>query len=154
MYVGPVSDPGITDRVMRFSRLKAGFKRRQTLVRALIAAGLPTPDPLSGRIVEAAKSVKDFQQAQMLIEVLSVRRPAVLADSWSTAWAAGEQWRRKLESGKARLPSDAQTMLSSVSGKEKHPRLRQTYSRATVPLFMALRSLPPTARPPAGKSPS
>ncbi len=282
-YVGPVNDQSITDRVMRFSRLKAGFKRRQTLVRALIAAGLPTPDPLSGRIVEAmwkagffrlrgvlvgtlafqtyagllgvklgrrplmtqdadfaqfwgisenigeslappitilrgvdpsfaelpnlgdpfvstryrndrdylvdfltpnrgsdehqgkparmrslagsgaeplrhldflihrpqrsvllhgggipvtvpraerfavhklivavdrvnqAKSVKDIQQAQTLIEALSFRRPAELADSWNTAWAAGKQWRRKLESGRARLPVDTQALLSSVA---------------------------------------
>ncbi|MGH7913972.1 MAG: nucleotidyltransferase family protein [Candidatus Binataceae bacterium] len=282
-YVGPISDPGISDRVQRFSSLKASFKRRQTLVRALVAAGLPTPDPLSGRIVEAmwkagffrlrgvlvgtlafqtyagllgvelgrrplmtqdadfaqfwgisenigetldppltilrrvdptfkevphltdpfvstryrsgrdylvdfltpnrgsdehqgkparmrslagtgaeplrhldflihhpersvllhaggipvtvpraerfavhklivavdrvnqAKSIKDIQQAQVLIEALSSRRPAELADSWSTAWAAGKQWRRKLESGKARLPSEAQAALIAVT---------------------------------------
>ena len=282
-YVGPTGDPGITDRVQRFSSLKASFRRRQTLVRALIAAGLPTPDSLSGRIVEAmwkagffrlrgvlvgtlafqtyagllgvklgrrplmtqdadfaqfwgvsenvgeslepplttlrrvdptfkevphladpfvstryrsgrdylvdfltpnrgsdehqgkparmrslagtgaeplrhldflihqpersvllhgggipvtvpraerfavhklivavdrvnqAKSTKDIQQAQVLIEALSSRRPMELAESWSTAWAAGKQWRRKLESGKARLPSEAQAALMAVT---------------------------------------
>lgn len=281
-YVGPVSDPSITDRVKRFSSLKASFKRRQTLVRALAATGLPTPDPLSGHIIETmwkagffrlrgvlvgtlafqtyagvlgvqlgrrplmtqdadfaqfwgvsenigesieppltilravdttfkqvphladpfvstryrndrdylvdfltpnrgsdehqgkparmrslagtgaeplrhldflihqpersvllyaggvpvtvpraerfavhklivavdrvnqAKSVKDIQQAQVLIDALSVRRPAELADSWNTAWAGGKQWRRKLESGKARLASETLAALTAV----------------------------------------
>jgi hypothetical protein len=278
-YVGPVSDDSITDRVKRFSTLKASFKRRQTLVRALGAAGLPTPDALSGRIIEAlwkagffrlrgvlvgtvafqtyagvlgvelgsrplmtqdadfaqfrgvsenigeslkppltilrtvdpsfrevphvgdafvstryrnerdylvdfltpnrgsaehqgkparmralagtgaeplryldflihrpersvllygggvpvtipraeryavhklivavdrvnqAKAVKDIQQAQILIEALAVRRPAELADSWNTAWSAGKNWRKKLESGKARLSIESRATL-------------------------------------------
>src|SRR5262245_8632324 len=52
-YVGPVDDPAIADRIARFDAIKSSFRRRQTLVRALAAAGLPTPDPLSGAIVEA-----------------------------------------------------------------------------------------------------
>ena len=282
-YVGPVSDASITDRVQRFATLKASFKRRQTLVRALVAAGLPTPDPLSGRIVEAlwkggffrlrgvlvgtlafqtyagvlgvrlgprplmtqdadfaqfwgisqnigesleppltilrgvdetfkevphvadhfvstryrnardysvdfltpnrgsedyqgkpvqmrslagtgaeplrhldflihepersvllyggglpvtvpraeayavhklivavdrinqAKSAKDIQQAQILIEALAIKRPAELAASWNRAWSVGRQWRKKLESGRARLSNDAQTVLAVVT---------------------------------------
>ena len=281
-YVGPVSDESITDRVQRFATLKASFKRRQTLVRALEAAGLPTPDPLSGRIVEAfwkagffrlrgvlvgtlafqtyagllgvelgrrplmtqdadfaqfwgvsenigesieppltilrtadetfrevphvsdpfvstryrnghdylvdlltpnrgsedhqgkpvrmkalrgagaaplrhldfliyepersvllhgggvpvtvpraeryavhklivavdrvnqAKSVKDTEQAAILIEALAIRRPTELAEAWKTAWDTGKEWRRKLESGRARLPSETQGMLKSA----------------------------------------
>jgi hypothetical protein len=285
-YVGPVSDASISDRVQRFASLKASFKRRQTLVRALIAAGLPVPDPLSGRIVEAfwkagffrlrgvlvgtlafqtyagvlgvelgrrplmtqdadfaqfwgvsenigesiepplkilqgvdesfrqvpnisdpfvstryrnkqdylvdfltpnrgsqhhqgkvvrmralagsgaeplrhldflihepersvllhaggvpvaipraeryavhklivavdrvnqAKSVKDIEQAAILIDALSVRRPAELAEAWETAWSTGKEWRRKLESGRARLPTEAQgTLKRVVEGK-------------------------------------
>lgn len=282
-YVGPVNDRSITDRVERFSSLKAGFKRRQTLVRALEATGLPTPDPLSGRIVEAfwkagffrlrgvligtlafqtyagllgvelgrrplmtqdadfaqfwgisenigesieppltilravdetfkqvphvsdpfvstryrnsrdylvdfltpnrgsedhqgkvvrmkalrgagaaplrhldfliyepersvllhgggvpvtvpraeryavhklivsvdrvnqAKSAKDIEQAAILIDALAVRRPAELASAWKTAWNAGKEWRRNLESGRARLPSEAQEILGSTA---------------------------------------
>jgi len=285
-YVGPVSDASITDRVQRFATLKASFKRRQTLVRALVAAGLPTPDPLSGRLIEAlwkagffrlrgvlagtlafqtyagvlgvrlgrrplmtqdadfaqfwgisenigesleppltilrrvdetfkevphvadhfvstryrnardyfvdfltpnrgsedyqgkparmralagtgaeplrhldflihapersvllhgggvpvtvpraeayavhklivavdrinqAKSAKDIQQAQILIEALAVKRPAELAGSWSTAWSVGRQWRKKLESGRARLSTDTQAMLAGVTKRE------------------------------------
>ena len=50
----PVTDQSITDRVNAVcGRASPSFKRRQTLVRALAAAGLPTPDPLSGAIVEA-----------------------------------------------------------------------------------------------------
>lgn len=281
-YVGPVSDAAISDRVQRFASLKASFKRRQTLVRALVAAGLPTPDPLSGRIVEAfwkagffrlrgvlvgtlafqtyagvlgvelgrrplmtqdadfaqfwgvsenigestepplkilrsvdetfrqvphvsdtfvstryrngqdylvdfltpnrgsedhqgkvvrmralagsgaaplrhldflihepersvllhaggvpvtipraeryavhklivavdrvnqAKSVKDIEQASILIDVLAVRRPAELAEAWKTAWSTGKEWRRKLESGRARLPGEAQATLKNI----------------------------------------
>ncbi|HEY2275225.1 MAG TPA: GSU2403 family nucleotidyltransferase fold protein [Steroidobacteraceae bacterium] len=279
-YVGPVNDASITARVERFSSLKDSFKRRQTLVRALEATGLPAPDPLSGRIVEAfwkagffrlrgvlvgtlafqtyagllgvrlgrrplmtqdadfaqfwgisenvgesieppldvlrtvdesfkevphvsdafvstryrngrdylvdfltpnrgseehqgkparmkvlrgagaeplrhldflihepehsvllhgggvpvtvpraerfavhklivavsrvnqAKSVKDIEQAGILIDALAVRRPAELAESWRAAWSSGKEWRRKLQSGRARLPAEAQGLLT------------------------------------------
>ena len=289
-YVGPVSDASITDRVKRFSSLKARFKRRQTLVRALAAAGLPTPDPLSGRIVEAlwkagffrlrgvlvgtlafqtyagvlgvqlgrrplmtqdadfaqfwgisenigeslepplailrrvdetfkevpsladpfvstryrngrdylvdfltpnrgsderqgkparmralartgaeplrhldflihqpersvllyaggapvtvpraerfavhklivavdrvnqAKSVKDVEQAGLLIRALAVKRPSELADAWHTAWSTGRQWRRKLESGRARLaPGVDATLMTTVKRRQQLP---------------------------------
>jgi hypothetical protein len=281
-YVGPVSDADVTDRVQRFATLKASFKRRQTLVRALVAAGLPTPDALSGRTVEAlwkagffrlrgvlvgtlafqtyagilgvdlgrrplmtqdadfaqfwgvsenigesveppltilravdatfrevphvsdpfvstryrnardylvdfltpnrgsddhqgkparmrslagtgaeplrhldflihkpersvllhgggipvtvpraeafavhklivavdrvnqAKSAKDIQQAGILIDALAAKRPAELARSWQEAWSAGRGWRKKLESGRARLSSEEQITLASV----------------------------------------
>ncbi len=285
-YVGPVNDASITGRVEHFSTLKASFKRRQGLVRALAAAGLPTPDALSGRVVEAmwkagffrlrgvlvgtlafqtyagllgiklgrrplmtqdadfaqfwgisenidesieppltilrqldasfkevphvgdpfvstryrndrdylvdfltpnrgsdehqgkparmrslagtgaeplrhldflihqperslllyaggipvaipraerfavhklmvavdrvnqAKSVKDIQQAQILIDALSIRRPAELADSWNTAWSAGKQWRKKLESGKERLTAGIQGTLEATARRK------------------------------------
>src|SRR5262249_7372618 len=52
-YVGPVTDKSITDRVNRFAEIKSNFKRRQEMVRALSAAGLPTPDSISGSVVEA-----------------------------------------------------------------------------------------------------
>ncbi|MBS0377446.1 MAG: hypothetical protein JSS29_03085 [Proteobacteria bacterium] len=281
-YVGPVSDPAITDRVERFATLKASFKRRQTLVRSLVAAGLPTPDDLSARVVEAfwkagffrlrgvlvgtlafqtyagilgvdlgrrplmtqdadfaqfwgisenigdsieppirilrrvdpnfrevphtgdpfvstryrsgrdylvdfltpnrgsddhqgkparmralagtgaeplrhlaflihepersvllhgggipvtvpraeafavhklivaverinqAKSVKDIEQAGILVDALAVRRPAELARSWKLAWDAGRSWRKKLESGRARLSNEQQALLADT----------------------------------------
>ena len=52
-YVGPVTDKLITDRVVRFAGIKSDFKRRREMVRALTAAGLPTPDSTSGAVIEA-----------------------------------------------------------------------------------------------------
>jgi hypothetical protein len=51
--------------------------------------------------INQAKSAKDIQQAQILIEALAVKRPAELAASWNTAWSIGRRWRKKLESGRA-----------------------------------------------------
>ena len=286
-YVGPVADKSITDRVTRFADIKSSFKRRQTLVRALAAAGLPTPDALSGAIIEAmwkagffrlrgvlvgtlafqayagplgvrlgarplmtqdadfaqfwgvsenigdtmpppldvlrslddtfkavanindpfvstryrnsrdymvdfltpnrgsdahqgrpakmkalsgagaqplrhldflihktersvllhggglpvtvpraerfavhklivavervdqAKSMKDIQQAQVLIEALATRRPAELVAAWRTAWDAGKRWREKLEAGRQRLSVEAQAVLSEVIKRQR-----------------------------------
>lgn len=52
-YVGPVTDKSISDRVKRFDDIKSDFRGRQEMVRALVASGLPTPDSISGAIVEA-----------------------------------------------------------------------------------------------------
>ncbi|AHB48315.1 hypothetical protein W911_07770 [Hyphomicrobium nitrativorans NL23] len=65
-YVGPVTDKSITDRVNRFASIKSSFKRRQTLVRAVAAAGLPTPDHLSGSIVEAMWKAGFFRLRSVL----------------------------------------------------------------------------------------
>jgi hypothetical protein len=305
-YVGPVADAAIADRIERFGGIKSSFKRRRTLIRALIAAGLPTPDPWSGSIVEAmwkagffrlrgvlvgtlafqtyagplganlgrrplmtqdvdfaqfwgvsenigesipdpliilrgvdptfravpnvkdpvvstryrnrmdyavdfltpnrgsadyqgrparmkalggadaqplrhldflihqtersvllfgggvpvtvpraeryavhkllvaaerveqAKAPKDILQAHTLIQSLAQRRPTELAQAWKTAWALGDQWRRKLEAGRRRLPAQSQETLSQVIGrpmastrrtphpaKAKHPASQQ-----------------------------
>ena len=53
IYVGPYADRSITDRVNRFANIKSDFKERQEMVRALVAAGLPAPDAISGSVVEA-----------------------------------------------------------------------------------------------------
>lgn len=53
MYVGPYADPSITDRVNRFGAIKSDFLERQEMVRALVAAGLPAPDPMSAAVVAA-----------------------------------------------------------------------------------------------------
>ena len=68
--------------------------------------------------INQAKSAKDIQQAQMLIEALAVKRPAELARSWNTAWSVGRQWRKKLESGRARLATDTQAMFAGVTKRE------------------------------------
>jgi hypothetical protein len=68
--------------------------------------------------VNQAKSVKDIEQAAILIDALADRRPTELAEAWETAWKTGKQWRRKLESGRARLPDEVQeTLKSAIKGE-------------------------------------
>ena len=67
IYVGPVTDASITDRVNRFVDIKSDFKGRQEMVRALVAAGLPTPDDLSGRVVEAIWKAGFFRLRGVLV---------------------------------------------------------------------------------------
>lgn len=52
-YVGPAHEPDIARRVERFHRIKADVRERRRMVKALTAAGLPSPDPLVGDVVEA-----------------------------------------------------------------------------------------------------
>ena len=66
-YVGPVTDKSITDRVRRFAEIKSDFKQRQEMVRALAAAGLPTPDAISGSIVEAMWKAGFFRLRGVLV---------------------------------------------------------------------------------------
>jgi hypothetical protein len=298
-YVGPVTDSSIADRIERFGEIKSSFKRRQTLIRALVAAGLPTPDHVSGAIVEAmwkagffrlrgvlvgtlafqtyagplgvnlgsrplmtqdadfaqfwgvsenigesiadpltilrgvdptfravpnikdpvvstryrnrmdyavdfltpnrgsadhqgkparmkalggagaqplrhldylihqtersvllygggvpvtvpraeryavhklivaverveqAKAPKDILQAHTLIQALALRRPAELAQAWKTAWAAGDQWRKKLEAGRQRLPRESQETLDRLGAIAQTPTRRARTSTRT-----------------------
>ena len=49
-YVGPVGDQSISGRIKRFETIKSDFRHRREMVRALTAAGMPSPDhtyPLS-----------------------------------------------------------------------------------------------------------
>ena len=66
-YVGPVTDKSITDRVKRFAEIKSDFKQRQEMVRALVAAGLPTPDAISGLVVEAMWKAGFFRLRGVLV---------------------------------------------------------------------------------------
>ena len=66
-YVGPVTDKSITDRVERFSDIKSDYKERQEMVRALVAAGLPAPDAISGQIVEAMWKAGFFRLRGVLV---------------------------------------------------------------------------------------
>jgi len=67
IYVGPYADASITDRVKRFAEIKSDFKERQELVRALVAAGLPTPDPISASVVEAMWKAGFFRLRGVLV---------------------------------------------------------------------------------------
>jgi hypothetical protein len=67
IYVGPVTDRSITDRVSRFAAIKSDFRERQEMVRALRAAGLPTPDRNSGAVVEALWKAGFFRLRGVLV---------------------------------------------------------------------------------------
>src|SRR6185437_16311131 len=70
-YAGPASDPAVTDRAARFSSIKSSYRRRHTLVRALVAAGLPSTDPLSGSIIEAMWKAGFFRLRGVLVGTLA-----------------------------------------------------------------------------------
>ena len=70
-YVGPVTDKAITDRVSRFEQIKSDFKGRRSLVRSLVAGGLPAPDRLSGDIIEAMGRAGFFRLRGVLVGTLA-----------------------------------------------------------------------------------
>jgi hypothetical protein len=114
LYVGPHADRSITDRVKRFAEIKSDFKQRQEMVRALVAAGLPTPDSISGLVVEAMWKAGFFRLRGVLVGTvafqayagpLGVRlggRPlqtqdADFAQSWGVSQNIGDSMPRALE---------------------------------------------------------
>lgn len=52
-YLGRADDPAIGMRIAHFQSIKAVRAERITTVRALIGAGMPRPDRITGRIIEA-----------------------------------------------------------------------------------------------------
>ena len=67
-YVGPARDPEITKRVENFSgRIKPSFEQRRQIVRALLAAGIPRPDPTTGAVVEALWKAGFFRLRGVLV---------------------------------------------------------------------------------------
>jgi hypothetical protein len=66
-YVGPVGDPDISNRVRHFADIKSDFKQRREIVRALLAAGLPSPDATTGAVVEALWKAGFFRLRGVLI---------------------------------------------------------------------------------------
>ena len=77
-YAGPVNDKSVTDRVQRFAAIKNDFRERQTTVRALIAAGLPAADSLTGAIVEAMHRAGFFRLRGLLIGTVAFQTYAGL----------------------------------------------------------------------------
>ncbi len=71
IYVGPVTDQSITDRVKRFAEIKSDFKQRQEMGRALIATGLPTPDAIAGAVTEALWKAGFFRLRGVLVGTLA-----------------------------------------------------------------------------------
>lgn len=67
LYVGPLTDPSITDRVKRFNDIKSDYSERRDIVRGLVAAGFPAPDALTGAIVEAMWKAGFFRLRGVLV---------------------------------------------------------------------------------------
>lgn len=65
-YVGPVTEAEITKRVENFKSLKADFKERREIVRALTQA-LPAADALTGEIIEALWKAGFFRLRGVLV---------------------------------------------------------------------------------------
>ena len=121
-YVGPVTDKSITDRVRRFSGIKTDFKRRREMVRALSAAGLPTPDPISGAIIEAMWKAGFFRLRGVLVGTLAFQayagplgirlgaRPLMTQDiDFAQFWGISENIRESMASPKTVLCGVDQT---------------------------------------------
>lgn len=70
-YVGPASDEAITSRVEAFDRLKGALKARLEAVRMLRAAGLPTPDGITGAIVEKLSKAGFFRLRGVLVGTIA-----------------------------------------------------------------------------------
>ena len=67
-YVGPANDPEISKRIENFTlRVKTDFRQRREMVRALLAAGLPRPEPVTGKIVEAFWKAGFFRLRGVLV---------------------------------------------------------------------------------------
>lgn len=78
LYVGPVTDASITERVDRFAEIKSDFKGRREMVRALVAAGLPATDALTGKVVEAMWKAGFFRLRGVLVGTIAYQAYAGL----------------------------------------------------------------------------
>lgn len=66
-YLGRADEPAVAARLARFQRAKAVRSERATTVRALIGAGMPRPDRITGRIVEALARAGLFPDDAVLL---------------------------------------------------------------------------------------
>lgn len=78
LYVGPVADESIAERIRRFADIKSDFKGRQEMVRALVAAGLPAADALTGKVVEAMWKAGFFRLRGVLVGTVAYQAYAGL----------------------------------------------------------------------------
>ncbi len=67
LYVGPATDKEVSDRVQRFNAIKADFIERREIVKALLSAGLPETDRVTGGVVEALAKAGFFRVRGVLI---------------------------------------------------------------------------------------
>ncbi len=77
-YVGPDADRNIGERVERFAEIKSDFTERREMVRALVAAGLPAADALTGKVVEAMWKAGFFRLRGVLVGTVAYQAYAGL----------------------------------------------------------------------------
>ncbi len=77
-YVGPAADKSVSQRVERFADIKSDFKGRREMVRALVAAGLPATDALTGKVVEAMWKAGFFRLRGVLVGTVAYQAYAGL----------------------------------------------------------------------------
>jgi hypothetical protein len=65
-YVGPDNDD-LRRQIEKHRDTKADFRERRTMVQALLAAGLPAPEPLTGRLIEALADAGVFRLRAVLV---------------------------------------------------------------------------------------
>ncbi|MFM9974337.1 MAG: GSU2403 family nucleotidyltransferase fold protein, partial [Beijerinckiaceae bacterium] len=66
-YVGPASDPAVSQRVEEFVRLKSSARDRRMMVTTLNRIGLPGPDNFTGNVIEALSSAGFFRLRGVLV---------------------------------------------------------------------------------------
>jgi hypothetical protein len=66
-YAGPTSDQDLTNRIERFGTIKADYRVRRDLASKLRRAGLPTPLPIEGAVVQALAQEGLFRLRATLI---------------------------------------------------------------------------------------
>jgi len=78
IYVGPDDDPEVASRVARFAAIKDNFRDRRAMVTSLRAAGLPTPDAMTGDVVEALWKAGLFRLRGVLVGTMAFQTYAGL----------------------------------------------------------------------------
>jgi hypothetical protein len=90
-YVGPVSDKSVSERVEHFADIKSDFAGRREMVRALVAAGLPATDALTGKVVEAMWKASFFRLRGVLVGTVAYQAYAGLLGAKLTSAALQTQ---------------------------------------------------------------
>lgn len=79
-YVGPASDTAIVSRVEQFDRVKIALKTRLEAVRMLRAAGFPSPDGITGALVEKIAKAGFFRLRGVLVGTVAFQTyPGLIA---------------------------------------------------------------------------
>lgn len=113
-YVGPASDAAITARVQEFNRIKVAFRARLEAVRMLKAAGFPSPDPLTGALIDRMAKAGYFRLRGVLVGTAAFQTYPGLV---------GARPERHLQTGDVDFAQDHG--ISVAIGEAMHPVLEQ-----------------------------